>query len=152
MTVAVGGRENVRVRAFTGENLNIRVFTGARSVPGLGRVKTLRWAGRNRRARQSPHGLFKAVVQMILDQGLLGLADRLLDRVELLGDVQAGAPALSHLDDAVQVPFRASEALYDLAGMALVAMIFMSFTYPPGGILQGCRLQACIRDQPAIFA
>ena len=34
MTAAVGGRENIRVRAFTGENLNIRVFTGARSVPG----------------------------------------------------------------------------------------------------------------------
>jgi len=32
--VAVGGRENVRVRAFTGGNVIIRVFTGARSVPG----------------------------------------------------------------------------------------------------------------------
>jgi len=33
MTVATGGRGNVRVRAFTGENLNIRVFTGV--VPSI---------------------------------------------------------------------------------------------------------------------
>lgn len=33
MTVAIGGRGNVRVRAFAGENLNIRVFTGV--VPSI---------------------------------------------------------------------------------------------------------------------
>jgi hypothetical protein len=33
LTVATGGRGNVRARAFTGENLNIRVFTGV--VPSI---------------------------------------------------------------------------------------------------------------------
>jgi hypothetical protein len=34
MTVATGGRGNVRVRAFTGENLNIRVFRRRRFRSG----------------------------------------------------------------------------------------------------------------------
>jgi hypothetical protein len=36
MTVATGGRGNVRVRAFTGENLNIRVFRRRRFGAGSG--------------------------------------------------------------------------------------------------------------------
>ena len=41
---------------------------------------------------------------MVLDQGLLGLPDRALDRLQLLGDVQAGATGIDHLDNLAQVP------------------------------------------------
>lgn len=56
---------------------------------------------------------------MILNQGLLRLRDRLFDRVELLGDVQAVAAALQHLDHAAQMPVGPLQALDDL-GMRFV--------------------------------
>ena len=39
------------------------------------------------------------MVDVILNQLALGVRDRLLDRMELLGEVNAGAARLDHLDD-----------------------------------------------------
>lgn len=59
------------------------------------------------------HGIFKAVVDVVLDEDLLGLGDRFLDRVQLLGEVQAGALFIHHLQDAAQMTLRALEARSD---------------------------------------
>ena len=72
-------------------------------------------------ARQRTDDVFKAMIEVVLDQRLLGLSDRLLDRVKLLGEVKAWAPGLDHLDDLAQMALRPLQALGDL-GMALVEM------------------------------
>src|SRR5512135_1577768 len=44
------------------------------------------------------HGVFKAMIDVVVHQGLLGVADGALDRLQLLGDVEAAAPLLQHGD------------------------------------------------------
>ena len=56
---------------------------------------------------------------MVVDQRLLGLRNGLLDRVQLLGNVEARPLRLDHVDDAAEVTFGAPQALDDF-GMALV--------------------------------
>eukprot|EP01042_Synura_sphagnicola_P018570 gene18571-biopygen18369 len=69
---------------------------------------------------------------MVLDQGLLGLPDRALDRLQLLGDLEAGTPGLDHLDDLAQMPIRALQP-FDDGGMGFVDMgCGHDFSYPPG--------------------
>ena len=51
-------------------------------------------------------GFIQAVVDVILDQGLLGSADRSLDRMHLLGDVEAAPLPLDHGDDIPDLPGR----------------------------------------------
>ncbi len=58
---------------------------------------------------------------MIVDQRLLGLADCLLHRVQLLGEIEAGTAFLDHRDHALQVPLGALQPLRDL-GMGRVDM------------------------------
>src|SRR5262245_5365612 len=70
-------------------------------------------------ARQGPDDILQTMIEMILDQGLLGLADRLLHRVELLGDIETRPTTLDHLDDAVQMPCGAPQPLDDV-GMGFV--------------------------------
>ena len=50
---------------------------------------------------------------VIVDEHLLGRADRLLHRVHLLRDVQTGAFAFDHVDHVAQVPLDPPEALDD---------------------------------------
>ena len=50
--------------------------------------------------RQRADRVLEAVIEMVLDQRLLRLRDRLLDRVQLLRDVEARAAVLDHLHDA----------------------------------------------------
>ena len=52
------------------------------------------------------HEMFEAVVQMVLDQRLLGLLYGLLHRLQLLSDIQAGTALHQHRYRAVQVPIR----------------------------------------------
>lgn len=47
--------------------------------------------------------VLQAVVDMIMNQRFLGLVDRLLDRLQLLRDIEAGATRLQHFNDALQV-------------------------------------------------
>ena len=86
--------------------------------------------------------MYQAVVDMIVDQRLFGRADRLFNCLKLLRDIDAGAVALDHLDNAAQMPTCAVEPLDDRR-MAVVAMVghgervvldnFRLFTYPPRG-------------------
>src|SRR5690606_10512182 len=57
--------------------------------------------------------LFQTMIEMILDEGALGLGNRLFDRVKLLGHIEARPPALNHLDHLLQVPGRSLETFDD---------------------------------------
>jgi len=57
---------------------------------------------------------FKTVLDVIVDQFALGVADRVLDRVELLGDLDAGLGGVNHRDDGAQMALRALEPAGDL--------------------------------------
>jgi len=70
-------------------------------------------------ALQRTYGIVKAVIEMIVDQGLLGLGDGLLDGMQLLGDIEAGAASFNHLDNRAQMPVRALQPLDDI-GMRVV--------------------------------
>jgi len=63
--------------------------------------------------RQRPDRLLEAVFDVVVDQHLLGLRNGLLDRIQLLGNVEARPLRLDHLDDAAQVTFGAPQALDD---------------------------------------
>ena len=63
--------------------------------------------------RQRPDPLLEAVFDVVVDQRLLGLRNGLLDRIQLLGNVEARPLRLDHLDDAAQVTFGAPQALDD---------------------------------------
>jgi hypothetical protein len=59
------------------------------------------------------------MIDVIVDQRFLGVVDRVLDRLELLSELEAGPPPFDHADDRLKMPLRASEAADDL-GMVLV--------------------------------
>jgi hypothetical protein len=65
-------------------------------------------------ARSRAHDMLQAVVEVFVDQGPLGVRDRRFDGMQLLGDVQAGASRLDHLDHAPEMALGALEALGDL--------------------------------------
>jgi hypothetical protein len=58
--------------------------------------------------------LFETVVDVVVDQHLLRRADRLFDGLKLLRDVEAGAAALDHGDDVLEMPSRPLQPLNDL--------------------------------------
>jgi len=64
----------------------------------------------------------QAVIDVIVDQRPLGLADRLLNCVELLGKVEARPGLAEHLDDLVQMSLGASEPFHNL-GVGFVNVI-----------------------------
>ena len=45
----------------------------------------------------------EAMIDMVVDQGLLGVDDRTLDCLQLLSDLDAGASFFDHCYDAAQV-------------------------------------------------
>jgi hypothetical protein len=55
--------------------------------------------------------VLKAVVKVILNQGLLGLCDGFFDGVQLLHHLQARLSLFEHLDNAAQVAARAAQPL-----------------------------------------
>jgi hypothetical protein len=59
------------------------------------------------------HRTVETMVDVIADQRLLGVRDRVLDRLQLLGEIEAGAPLREHADDRLQMPVGALEALDD---------------------------------------
>ena len=80
----------------------------------------------------------EAVVDMIVDQCLLSLANRPLDGMKLLGQVETGAAIREHLDHLVKMTFRALEASDD-PGVCSVNMIFHSaIVSPQGGYAKDC--------------
>ena len=50
------------------------------------------------------------MVDVVVNEGALRLGDRLFDRMQLLGQVQTGAPGFDHRDNAVRCPSRAGAA------------------------------------------
>ena len=68
----------------------------------------------------------QTVIDVVVDEGLLGRRDRLLDSLELLGEVEASSTVLHHLDDGAQMALGALEALDDggMRGMGDVRHVF----------------------------
>ena len=58
-------------------------------------------------------GRLQAAADMVLNEGLLGIRDRALDRPELLGDLHTGAALFDHLDDGFEVAVGAFQAFCD---------------------------------------
>jgi len=56
----------------------------------------------------------KAMAQMIVDQGFFGVANRLLNRMQLLRQFQAGTAIGEHFDDVLKVAFGTQQAPGDL--------------------------------------
>src|SRR5829696_9021997 len=82
-------------------------------------------------------GVVEAMVEMVLDERLLRLADRLLDGVQLLCKLEAGPACLDHLDDAAQMALRTAQPLGDV-GMRLMQELIRHKVspIPPEGISQ----------------
>jgi hypothetical protein len=66
-------------------------------------------------------GLPQAMVEVVLDQGSLGIANCALDRMQLLREIKAWTTFLDHGDDAPEVTFRPLQAFCDLR-MGVVPM------------------------------
>src|SRR5262249_30091990 len=98
----------------------------------------------------SPNGKAKAMIDVIVDQRLLGVVDRVLDRLQLLSKLDAGPPAFDHADDRLKMPFRAPEAADDL-GMVLVLhgplpVLGPHTRIPPGRTVKnGAKVLECRR-------
>jgi hypothetical protein len=74
--------------------------------------------------RQRTDSLFKAMIEMILDQCTLCLTDGFLDSMELLGDIKARPIVFDHFDDAAQMTIGAFQPFGNV-GMMLVNMMFL---------------------------
>src|SRR4030081_3630199 len=72
----------------------------------------------------------EAVTDVVVNQGLLGVLDRALDRLQLLRNLQARPVLLDHFDDHVKMAVGAPEPL-DNRGML---MMRHSASYPGGRI------------------
>ncbi len=67
----------------------------------------------------------QAMVDVILNQGALGLANGFFHRMQLLGNIHAGTAILDHGDDAAQVALGAFEPFDDVSVTLMVVMAFM---------------------------
>jgi hypothetical protein len=59
----------------------------------------------------------KAMIDVVMDQRLLGIHDCALDCLQLLSKLHAGLPFFNHTDDALQVTVSAPESLDDVGMM-----------------------------------
>ena len=77
------------------------------------------------------------MIDVIMDQCALCLANGLLDCVQLLRQIKAGAILGKHLDDAAEVTFGTLQPLDDI-GVSFVNVIMghRQHGIPPGGIKQ----------------
>src|ERR1700722_10817635 len=55
------------------------------------------------------------MIDVVVDQPPLRFGDRLLDRMQLLGELDAAAALVEHFDDAPHMPLGTLEALDDVA-------------------------------------
>lgn len=88
---------------------------------------------------------------MVLNQRPLGLRDCLLDRVKLLGDVEARPAGLDHLDDPAQMAVRALEALHDrcVSSMSIGLFVHNNYPIPLEGIMQPAYRQSGVSAKSA---
>jgi len=86
---------------------------------------------------QRAHKILKAVIQVVLDQGFLGLLNRFLHRLQLLRDFEAGSSLLQHFYGAAQMSAGSAQA-FDygrMLAMACMCGCFMANRILLGGIL-----------------
>lgn len=85
---------------------------------------------------QRSHHVFKAVIQVVLNERFLRLLHSLFHRMKLLGDINARPSFLDHVDDAQQMPIGAPESLGDDRVIFMKAFMSMRLvhidSYPPG--------------------
>lgn len=74
------------------------------------------------------------MIDVVLNQCFLGLADGLFDSVQLLSDVDTGSAGLDHLDDLLQMAIRPLQAksYFSMVGMLLIN-VHQAFISPQGG-------------------
>jgi hypothetical protein len=78
--------------------------------------------------------LLQAMIDVVMHQCLLGLLDRLFDRVELLRDFQTATLRLYHLDDRPQMTLGTSQPLDDCRMARVGSRWFLWHSlYPPWG-------------------
>jgi hypothetical protein len=83
-------------------------------------------------ARQCPRNILEAMIEVVLDQRLFCLANRLFDRMKLLRDLQARSTTLDHFDHTAQVACNSIESFDDLR-VSLVRLPFChNHSYPRG--------------------
>jgi hypothetical protein len=68
------------------------------------------------------HSMVQAVVDVVMHQGLLGLADSFLDRMELLRNLKARPAVLNHGDHGSKMALNPFETLHNF-GMALMYLV-----------------------------
>jgi hypothetical protein len=73
------------------------------------------------------------MIDVVVDQRPLGFADRLLDRMKLLGEVKARPSFVKHLDDAAQMTLGPLEPFDDIRVGVVNVIVRHKATYPPGG-------------------
>lgn len=77
------------------------------------------------------------MLHVIVNQFFLGIRDRRLDGMKLLGKIKTGPPRLDHLDRGPKVPFGALQALAD---SDVTLMLFHEpYTILPYRMVQACR-------------
>lgn len=83
---------------------------------------------------QGAHQIFQTVVQMVLDQGFLGLLNRFFHRLQLLRDIKAASSLHQHFYCAAQVSAGFAQAFDDgrMGGMCM--RLFHGQFYPLGEV------------------
>jgi hypothetical protein len=99
--------------------------------------------------RNGTDGLFQAVIEVILDQRFLGLADCLLNGMQLLGNIDTGSARLDHLDDALQVTVCPLQAHCDVFMMGVFLIVAHAEAISPlGDIVKSVTLLMQPRKGP----
>jgi len=70
-------------------------------------------------------GMYQAMIDVIVDECALGAGDSILDRLELLSDIDAGPLLLDHPDDAAQMTGSSVQPLDDrrMTGVSVMSHI-----------------------------
>jgi hypothetical protein len=81
------------------------------------------------------------MIDVVVDQGALGLADGLFYSMQLLGEIEARSSFAEHFDHPAEMTVSPLQALDDI-GMSFVKVIMChrQEPIPPDGILQGTGL------------
>ena len=82
----------------------------------------------------SIHCKIEAVIDVIVDQPTPCLADRLLDRIQLLRQFQAASAFIEHRDNAVDMSFRPFQAFDDIRVRLVDMSFYHAFLYPTRGV------------------
>jgi hypothetical protein len=100
---------------------------------------------RTRRSAPPVGCLIETVIEVIVDQRLFRLANRLFDRVELLRQIDARPTLIDHGNDASQVTLGALQPLDDLRVALMNESLFqLPVSYPPRQDTVNCPAVNCL--------